>query len=99
MKKVGLFFFPEELNASFHGRGAELQWRCLFARIHIVINDIFWPGAVFKERASKAEANEGERQTHPRGTTAHVQSRALEKKKKKIIANYFKRLTDQSFIT
>lgn len=96
---VVFFFFPEELNASFHGRGAELQWRCLFARIHIVINDISWPRAVFKERASKAEANEGERQTHPRGTTAHVQSRALEKKKKKIIANYFKRLTDQSFIT
>lgn len=80
---VVLFFFPEELNASFHGRGAALQWRCLFARIHIVINGISWPGAVFKERASKAEANEGELQTHPRGTTAHVQSRALEKKKKK----------------
>lgn len=53
-----------------------------------------------KSARQRLRQTRGERQTHPRGTTAHVQSRALEKKKKKkIIANYFKRLTDQSFIT
>lgn len=47
-----------------------------------ILSFTIFPGH-FKERASKAEANKGERQTHPRGTTAHMQSRALEKKKKK----------------
>lgn len=82
------FGFLAEVNASFH----QLQRRLFIRTDTIVINNISWPG--------KSEANKGgESNTSTQRNGTHAAALTAEKGKKKIIANYFKRLTDQSFIT